>query len=103
MQVYQSNPLIDIITLQNTRVSIRCRLGYGNAEAYLDCAHLSWPFVQHNGLRYLFDSDLFGLATLLVGLIDEGDLGSGDQRLSIRDVTRVDKDTGEISKSSLSS
>ena len=104
VQVHQSSPLVGIITLQNTQVLIKCGLGYGKCyEVYPDCAHLSWPFVKHDGFRHLFDSDLFGLATLLVGLIGEGDLGSGVQRFSIRGVTRVDEDTRAIGKSSLSS
>ena len=104
VQVNQSSPLVGTITLQNTRVLIKCRLGYGNDMRFtLYCAHLSWHFVQHDGFRHLFDSDLFGLTTLLVGLIGEGDLRSGVQRLSIRGVTRVDEDTKAISKSSLSS
>ena len=65
-------------------------------KAYLDGAHLSWRFIKTNSLCHLLNDDLFRLAAFLVRLVEKGDLGAEDERLSIDGVARVDENTRTI-------
>ena len=61
-------------------------------KAYLDGADFSWRSIETNSLCHLLNGDLFRLAAFLVRLIEKGDLGAGDECLSIDGVARMDED-----------